>query len=800
MQFREIFSIGILLTLSFSVRSQSAVYGQFTGTVISVSKEALTGISVRIEGTSQGTITDNDGHFVLKNISAGQQVLLVSGLGYQPQKKTILVTAGKTFKISFTLAQLAQQMQQVDITGQSELKNVRQQAFNVDAIDAVKVQNRNVDMNRLLDRTMGVRVRETGGMGSDFNYSIHGLSGKAIKFFIDGIPMESFGSSYSINNLPINLVERIEVYKGVTPVELGSDALGGAINVITNQNINSYLDASYSYGSFNTHRAAVSGRWKDAKSGFTTTANVFHNYSDNNYKVWGPTVEVADVSGRPVPVVARRFNDHYRSSTAQLETGFTNVAWANQLLLGLTYSNLDKGIQTGQTMAYVFGEASYHESFVMPSLKYSKKDLFVKGLNMDAFASLNRVRATTVDTSSRRYNWKGEVIEIAKGGEIGGIGAQKSMLTFTDRTQLHRLNASYKLSDFHSFNFNYNYTSTTRKGTDPLAAQWTIPYRLPQDFTKQISGLSYQSNAAQDRWINTFFVKNYNYLAHAQGLTNQNSGADPLAIEIQSKSSQWGYGYATRFTVSQNILLKLSAEKAIRLPEAIEVLGNGNTILNSPDLHPENSYNANLGVQLSKAIRDNRFAFQTSLFYRKTNDLILLAPANYLGRSNYENIAKTEGKGVEAELRYRRKSWLEFTGNITFQDIRNNQKYDPQSGSKSIVYRDRLRNTPLLMSNGEVRFNKAKLFRDDANASFYWNASYVHQYYLNWPSLGAKDTKSVIPMQFVQDIGLSYSFYNSKYNLSLECRNLFDKQVFDNYLLQKPGRSFSIKARYFITR
>lgn len=800
MQFREIFSIGILLALSFSARSQSALSGQITGTVISASKEALPAISVRIQGTSQGTITDKDGHFVLKNISAGQQELLVSGLGYQPQKKTILVAAGKTFKISFTLAQLAQQMQQVDITGQSELKNVRQQAFNVDAIDAVKVQNRNVDMNRLLDRTMGVRVRETGGMGSDFNYSIHGLSGKAIKFFIDGIPMESFGSSYSINNLPINLVERIEVYKGVTPVELGSDALGGAINVITNQNINSYLDASYSYGSFNTHRAAVSGRWKDAKSGFTTTANIFHNYSDNNYKVWGPTVEVADVSGRPVPVVARRFNDHYKSSTAQLETGFTNVAWANQLLLGLTYSKLDKGIQTGQTMAYVFGEASYHENFVMPSLKYSKKDLFVKGLNVDAFASLNRVRATTIDTSSRRYNWKGEVIEITKGGEIGGIGAQKSMLTFTDHTQLHRLNASYKLSDIHSFNFNYTYTSTTRKGTDPLAAQWTIPYRLPQDITKQISGLSYQLNASQERWINTFFVKNYNYLAHVQGLTNQNSGADPLPVEIQSKSNKWGYGYATKFTVSQNVLLKLSAEKAIRLPEASEVLGNGNTILNSPNLRPENSYNANLGVQLSKAIQDNRFAFQTSLFYRRTNDLILLAPANYLGRSNYENIAKTEGKGVEAELRYRRKSWLEFTGNITFQDIRNNQKYDPQSGSKSIVYRDRLRNTPFLMSNGEVRFNKAQLFRNDANASFYWNASYVHQYYLNWPSLGAKDTKSVIPMQFVQDIGLSYSFHNSKYNLSLECRNLFDKQVFDNYLLQKPGRSFSIKARYFFTR
>ncbi|RYE16642.1 MAG: hypothetical protein EOP51_25420, partial [Sphingobacteriales bacterium] len=82
-----------------------------------------------------------------------------------------------------------------------------------------------------------------------------------------------------LNNIPVNLAERIEVYKGVVPVELGADALGGAVNIITDQHTRKYLDASVSYGSFNTSRAALSGRYTDAKTGLVFDFNGFNNYS-----------------------------------------------------------------------------------------------------------------------------------------------------------------------------------------------------------------------------------------------------------------------------------------------------------------------------------------------------------------------------------------------------------------------------------------------------------------------------------------------------------------------------------------
>jgi outer membrane cobalamin receptor len=139
-------------------------------------------------------------------------------------------------------------------------------------------------LSHALDRVSGVRVREAGGVGSRSELSINGFSGNQIKVFIDGVPMDNFGSSFQLNNIPVNLADRVEVYKGVVPIWLGGDALGGAVNIVTNSKPRTYVDASYSFGSFNTHRSAVNAGYT-AKSGFTTEINAFQNYSDNNYWV-----------------------------------------------------------------------------------------------------------------------------------------------------------------------------------------------------------------------------------------------------------------------------------------------------------------------------------------------------------------------------------------------------------------------------------------------------------------------------------------------------------------------------------
>src|SRR5690606_41336352 len=92
-----------------------------------------------------------------------------------------------------------------------------------------------------------------------------------------------------------------------------ADALGGAVTIVTNAIQKNYLDVSYSYGSFNTHRTAINAAFV-SPSGLTAQFNLFQNYSDNNYWI---NVDVADINtGQYYPDQrVRRVHDTYHKET-----------------------------------------------------------------------------------------------------------------------------------------------------------------------------------------------------------------------------------------------------------------------------------------------------------------------------------------------------------------------------------------------------------------------------------------------------------------------------------------------------
>ena len=369
----------------------------------------------------------------------------------------------------------------------------------------------------MLDRTPGVRVRTTGGVGSDFEYSLDGMSGNAIRFFIDGIPMDYYGSSYSINNLPIALIDRIDIYKGVVPVSLGSDALGGAINLVSKQNTSNFIEASYSFGSFNTHKVALHGQWR-LPSGFTTKLSTFYTYSDNSYKVWGEGVFYGDESTGFKAVEftkenpAERFNDDFKTISAKLDIGFTQKKWADQFFVTLLATDQKKGVQTAQTMSRVFGKVRNNEKTIMPSINYKKKDFITEGLDVNAFAAYSYTEGVVVDTSYVQYDWRGQEIGTrASGGEMGYDG--KSLFTQKDRSQIYRLNTTYQLPLDFKLGLNYLYTSLERTGEDPFSPTYRIPYLEPQNIGSHFAGLSIETSKFNNKLLANAFVKFYNYTA-----------------------------------------------------------------------------------------------------------------------------------------------------------------------------------------------------------------------------------------------------------------------------------------------
>lgn len=173
-----------------------------------------------------------------------------------PKKITFLLASFFVIQLfSQTVDEEVTQLSEVVLTGQSPIKQVQKAAYNVVAIEAQQLRNLNSNAGDMLARVSGVKMRETGGVGAETAINLNGFTGRHVRIFIDGVPMNEANASFRINNIPAELIERIEIYKGVVPVTFGADALGGAINVVTRKSRYNYGNLSYTFGSFNTHKS-----------------------------------------------------------------------------------------------------------------------------------------------------------------------------------------------------------------------------------------------------------------------------------------------------------------------------------------------------------------------------------------------------------------------------------------------------------------------------------------------------------------------------------------------------------------
>ena len=757
-----------------------------SGSVKDEHSSLIMGATVILKGTSLGAITDENGQYQLSGKFSGLQTLVVSYMGYTTTEITVELKAGEQHTQNIDLKPSTYALEEVIVSGKSTVREVKEKAFNVGVVDAKKLHNTSLDIGHALDRVSGIRVRETGGVGSQMNFSINGFRGKQVRFFIDGVPMDNFGSSFQINNIPINLAERIEVYKGVVPVGLGSDALGGAVNIITNTYSKDHLDVSYSYGSFNTHRTTVNAIYVD-KSGFTTQINAFQNYSDNNYKV---DVDVADINtGEYYPnQTVERFHDTYHNETVIINTGVVNKSYADQLLVGITLGNSYKEIQTGARIVSVFGGWHRKGTTIMPSLKYKKKDFLVKNLNVRINANYNLGQEKNIDTLHRRYNWFGDYKEYENpGGE-----RSYSLYKFRNNNGLGVANFDYKINEQHSLSLSNTVNTFNRKGENELDPDNNV-YEQPKKTLKNITGLGY--GFSKNNWNASLFLKQYYQQNKFTQSYNPSGNYGDIAYRNQTNTFNYqGYGIALTHFLHDNFQLKGSYEKSYRLPETEELYGDLINLQGNIELKPEHSHNFNVGGSYWWHIKKaHQININLNGFYRDAKDFIRPRLNSNQTMQVMDNLGSVTNLGAELEIRYNYNNAFSIGANATYQDLRNNTQYVDGQTTESSVYRDRIPNMPYLYGNADASYTFTNLWNKEQSLSISYNALYVHGFYLYWPSLGSD--KLDIPEQISHDLNVTYSIKNNL-QFIVECRNLANKNLYDNFSLQKPGRSFTGKIKY----
>lgn len=790
---QTLFLLVMLLAVTQSAGQHRHHHGSRGGATISGlittrQGEAIDYAAVYLRGTSLGGYTDEKGRYRI-HAPSGDYTLEVKAMGYTPVSQRITLAEGDRRTLDFTLREDSKELEEVSVTS-TGVSRLRQSAFNAVAIDTRELENSAKNLSDALSRAPGVKLRESGGVGSDMQLMLDGFSGKHVKVFIDGVPQEGVGGSFGLNNIPVGFADRIEVYKGVVPVGFGTDALGGVVNVVTKRRPRKwFLDASYSYGSFNTHKSHVHFG-QSFRSGLMYEINAFQNFSDNDYHVDAPVenFETGSFSEDRLTRV-RRFHDRYHNEAVVGKIGITGKTWADRLMLGFTYAHMYKDIQTGVRQKTVFGAKHRFGHSFMPSLEYSKRQL-LPGLDVLFTANYNRNTTTNVDTAAYKYNWLGERVPDNDRGE------QSLQHLRSDNDNWNgTLTLNYRLGTAHTFTFSHVLNDFRRTNVNLLYAE-AQEDPIDKHTQKNITGLSYRLMPA-DKWNISAFGKYYRQYVSGPMATD---GTGSNYVRTSRTTDSWGYGVAGTYFILDGLQAKLSCEKAYRLPTIEEMFGDEDLESGDISIRPENSYNLNFNLSYSRTLGRHSLYAEGGVVYRNTRDYIQRNIQDLSGgrqNAQYINYGKVLTKGYTLSLRYALGRWLSLGGNFTQMDVRDNERYQLGSTGNTVEnlgYKSRMPNVPYRFADYDVSLYWHDLGARGNLLTFTYDAQYTHRFSYYSEAIGS-NSSFYVPDQYAHNITLSYTLRGGRYNLSLECRNLTDERLYDNFSLQKAGRAFYGKLR-----
>lgn len=759
------------------------------GRVLDEDSKSVSSLTVSLVELDKRAITNANGFFEFTKLPYGTYTLVITNENYQ----------SLTIQIHFTDEEASEtiMLKPIETLGEVTLKGKKRHAlktlgYELNVIPLKNEVGNTKTLNQVLQQKSSINVRQSGGLGSRTNYSLNGLSDNSIRFFIDGIPMEYYGASFSINTIPVSVIDKIEIYKGVTPIYLSNDNLGGAINLITKKGVRNTAEVTYSYGSFNTHISSVYANVFNPKRKSYINALGFYNYSDNNYKIWGDKVLVTNPKTFEVTRnnEVERFHDAFTSKGIKVTAGVKQKTWTDTFEGGLIYADLDKDIQHGTTMEVPFGEAKYYQKNYTAFLNYQTPKLLRKKLGIQLYSGYSNLTRTHVDTTKNTYNWDGTVL--LKKTAVGGEQFNKNVLsTLKKQTLLQKLLANYKLNTKHDVYFTSQLASVNRNDDDPTIANKNEAYFTPQHFNKNTFGLALASKWMNSRLKTSVFLKHHSFNASIKttqdGQTFTNTNANESLV---------GYGMSSAYKINQHLSLSASFEKSNRLPEEQEVLGNGVSIISTDKLNAEQSYNYNLGIQQQLALsKSSILTYNLSLFRRAVKDLIKLWQKDD-SAFIYINFDEVNITGADLELDYKWNNILRVNYAVSRLFPLLKSKFD-ENGNKNLLFNTELPNTLLFKSTLNTQLNFNSILNQKDAFTVKWASNFTDSFFVLDAKFG-ESNKDKIPRQLSHNIGLNYKFSSKKISIGFDCTNIFNAQLFDNFAIQKPGRAFYTKINWSI--
>jgi outer membrane receptor for ferrienterochelin and colicins len=246
----------LLVTLSFTLFSQGQEKGTVVGHVLSEG-QAVPFASILLKNATTGTSSDENGNYSIE-VPSGKQTIIVQAIGFKNQEKNINVTSGGKIHLDFNLEESVFGLNQVVVSATRGLQKRTEAPVIVTVTNSEVLQKAQaISLSEGLSFQPGLRM-ETNCQNCGFTQvRMNGLDGAYSQILMDSRPIFSaLNGVYGLDQIPTNMIERIEVVRGGGSSLYGSNAIAGTINIITKDPIEDSFE-------INSHLGLIDGKVPD---------------------------------------------------------------------------------------------------------------------------------------------------------------------------------------------------------------------------------------------------------------------------------------------------------------------------------------------------------------------------------------------------------------------------------------------------------------------------------------------------------------------------------------------------------
>ena len=507
---------------------------------------------------------------------------------------------------------------------------------------------------QLLSEQAGAVVTRLGGMGSTATVSLRGSTANQVLVYVDGVPFNTAtGGGVDLGAIPLGDVERIEIYRGMSPIGFGASAIGGVVSITTARPKHDRAEVEAGGGSFGTYYGGMRSSWNRGR---------FHLYSGLHALTTEGDFPYVDPQGTALRTSddknVRRGNNDLRQLDGTARA-VLDIAKDRSLSAGVLFVARDQGLPGLASLANPVARLGTERTTGILAYE-SNQDLGPGGrLRATAYGThdvtylddlAHQIDAHPTQTHDRTYTL---------GGTLDWRRALRPWLTLSGvfDTRYDRFRPSDATTS--------GAPATRLFGAAGVESDlWLQPIRFDVIASLRLEAAREETSGRDyfDQFLPTSGPVNH---------------VLPIArLSLVKELAGW-------------LTLRANGGRYARLPSTIELYGNTGYLLGDPTLKPESGFNADAGPLVSWKRGASRVHWSTAAFASLLDDLIQY---EYVGggRVRPRNVGSAHILGVESDATLELGRHARVVAAATFTDARNTSPIEAQHG-RQLALRPRYR-------------------------------------------------------------------------------------------------------------